>query len=525
MRLKILIGFLVALTAAAIAVAAVAAYRFFLAPKHDDAIALVPRDSVGYFSLFLSPSTQQKMAIEDLLAKTPMENFDEAGERLRSLFDDGLEASGCSFEEDFEPWIGDQVAGFALPPESVGDDFDAALLVAAEDERAARDTYYECNESDVEVREEKVYEGVPYELTTGDDAVAVLEGYLLIGSENAVEAAIDARETGTLEDTQKYRDAFEDLAEDRIAAAYVDLQPIIDAMEEAGMTPQDLEAFRLLYGGIIEEPFTATLSAQPDAIVLEVASGLPESGALIDISATATSKVLGELPADSWGAFGIGDFGGYVQATLDAMSETGLPGTDQEFLEGQVRKETGLDLQNDVLAWMGDSGLFIRGTNLPTVDGGLVIEAKDADAATGAVIVLGQYLAEQGAPISRADFGDARGFSVGIPGVPQSINVVVGEGKAVAAYGDGATESALFAEETLADDEGFADAAQTVGLDFPLSAYLEMQPVVSLLEAAGGTDPTYQQDVKPFLDSVKYVAIGTKVTDEKAIQRLVVGVE
>jgi hypothetical protein len=524
LRLKILVGVLAVLVVGALAVTALAGYRFFFSPKHDDAIALVPANSFAYASVFLEPSTQQKMAIEDLLAKTPLKDFDTAAERLKELFDDGLDESGCTFEEDFEPWIGDQIAGFGIPPDSAAVPAEGAALIAVTDENAARDSYYECNESEVEVEEEKSYNGVDYEIASNGDALAFVDGFAVLGSEEGVKASIGARDGNTLEDSDKFQKAFDDLEEDRLVTAYVDLAGVFDlAAEDAAA--EDVETFKSLYGDAVDQPITLTLSARSDAIVLETGYGIPTSGSLGRLSFGEPAEILGELPSDSWGVFGIGDLGDYVQSILDVASASDVPGADQELLEKQIRKETGLDLQNDLLAWMGDVGIFVRGTSLFSLNGGLVIETTDPDAATGAMVVLGQYLAEQGIPIEGTEIGDARGFRVRIPGAPQPINAVVGNGRAVIAYGDSATEQALMAQDTLAQDEDFTKAVETIGVDYPLTAYVEMKPILDLVENAGGTDETYQEDAKPFLESVKYFAMGTKVSDDKGISRLVLGVE
>jgi hypothetical protein len=526
-RLKVLVIALSILLVVALAISAFAAYRFFFAPKHDDAISLVPEDAFVYGSFFLEPSTQQKMAIEDLLAKTPLENFDNAAERLRRLFDDGLEDTGCSFEEDFEPWLGDQIAAFVLAPESIEFEAEAAVMVAADDEDAARDAYFECNEEEVVVESDESYKGIEYQLTESDDAIATIDGFLVIGTEPALQAAVDAREGSNLEDSSRYQEAIEDLTGDHIASLYVDLRPAFDlAKEDPTAQPEEIEAFESLAGGAIDRPLTATLSVRSDAVVFEYAAGVPQEGAMRGLAgALASSEVIATMPSDSWAAAGIGGFGDYVQGILDAVDSAGVPGADQEALEEQIRNETGLDLQNDVLSWMGDLGLFVRGTSPLEIDGGLVIEATDEDAARGAAVIFGQYLAEQGVPITRAEIAGARGFSVGIPDAPQPINAVVGNGRAVIAFGDDATEEGLAPDETLAGKEAFESAADAIGSDFGMSLYVEVPAVLGLVEAAGATDETYRADVKPFLDSVQYVASGSKVNEDTAITRLVVGVE
>lgn len=528
MKLKGLLIATVVILGLGIGVAGFLGFRYFFAPKDDDAISLVPKDAFIYGTFFLEPSTQQKLAIEDLLAKTPLKDFDTAAERLKNLFDEGLADTGCTFEDDFEPWLGDQAAGFGLPPEDVDQsEFDGALLLAVDDEDAARDAFVRCGD-DASVEEEKSYKDVPYELMSTGDAVTTLDGFLVVGSERGLEATIDAREADeSLEDSDRYEESLDELSNDNLASLYVDLQPVVETLEEDSSTPpEELQALQSLAGGF-DRPITALLQARSDAVVLEYSAGVPEEGPLAGLIASAESPdVLAGLPGDSWAAFGLADFGGYVQGLLDSLEASGVPGLNQEVLEEQIRKETGLDLQNDILAWMGDLGAFVRGSTLFDLDGGVIIETDDEDAAIGATVVLGQFLAQQGAPVSRPNVEGAEGFAVGVPGVPQTINTVVGNGRTVIAFGDDATREGLAPSEPLGETEEFEDAARVLGPDIGMALYVEVPAILQLIEAAGAAeDPTYSEDVKPILESVKYVASGSKVVHDRSLTRLVIGVE
>ena len=43
----------------------------------------------------------------------------------------------------------------------------------------------------------------------------------------------------------------------------------------------------------------------------------------------------------------------------------------------QFKQATGLDLQQDVFSWIGDTGVFVRGADMATLDGALVISSTD----------------------------------------------------------------------------------------------------------------------------------------------------
>ena len=60
-----------------------------------------------------------------------------------------------------------------------------------------------------------------------------------------------------------------------------------------------------------------------------------------------------------------------------------------QALLGQARARTGLDLQRDVLSWMGDAGLFVSGTSPARVGGALVVATSDRAKTRATIAALG----------------------------------------------------------------------------------------------------------------------------------------
>src|SRR5688500_601782 len=101
----------------------------------SSASALAPETAVIYGEATLKPEGEQKAALEAIVSKFPGQG--SAGDRLKLLVDMALEHSdaGISYEEDLEPWLGDEAAFFVL-----GKNMDQnALLLAADDEDKAQD--------------------------------------------------------------------------------------------------------------------------------------------------------------------------------------------------------------------------------------------------------------------------------------------------------------------------------------------------------------------------------------------------
>ena len=542
MKAKVAIG--VTATVLLLAAVGLLAYGFIFSPASDDAVTLVPEDAIGYFNVFLSPSNSQKQALEDLIAKTPFDSPEEAIDRFTSLTNEGLKEQGCTFEEDIEPWLGKQIAGFLT---ELGDEGSGALLIGTDDGDAAIEAIQKCGEDDFEDAEERSYEGVDY-FFYDDGAVGVVENHLVIATEAGFEDVVDTSAgDNSLEDSDKFQQALDPLTSDRLALFYLDLQGLLDQLQEAGeVDPQGLAAFEAVYGGAVDQPVSAAFSARSDALVFEYAFGTPggedAGGAAGAFAAAATPELLGRLPGGSWGAIAIGSFGDYVDGILDLAGQM-FPG-GRAALDSQFQQQTGLSLSEDVLSWMGDLGLFIQGNSTATLSGGAVLETSDEAASLAAVTALERFARQDGAPVTELNLPGADGFTVQEVGQPQPINVAVGNGRVVIAYGDLATEQALEAEVTLeGQSDVFAQAADALGEDFTMAGFFEADAIQTLVEdevlptlttfdpASGQfiqnteAQERYEEDIKPFVDPLSFLAFGSRIEEETTTTRLVVGVE
>ena len=157
---------------------------------------------------------------------------------------------------------------------------------------------------------------------------------------------------------------------------------------------------------------------------------------------------------------------------------------------------------------------------------GTVVETLDAARSRETVDELGRLLLREGTPITPAVIEDHEGFAIEIPGSPQPINVLAGDEKVVIAFGASATSNAIDPDLPLSDSEAFKRAADSLGRGYDTSFFLDVEAVVALVESVGaGSDQTYQNDVKPWLDPLSHVVFGTKLDGEIAIQKFVIGAE
>lgn len=526
------------------------AASMFLAVSTDEALDLVPKDAILYANVFVEPSKSQQMAMEDLFKRLPetANDFEEAKDALVELLDPELEKVGLSYSEDLEPALGDQVALFLLPPASGEPPEQGAALFAIEDRDAAQRTLDKLVEHQGADLEERSYEGVEYRLgddpVTGVDesegatpiAVGFVGDFLVYGSEEGFKASVDASKGDSLAESEPFTRTTDKLEDDKIALMYLDVPALVDAgLSGAAADPDQVAAETLEQLEALEEsgavaPVSFALFAKPEGAVLEIASVIPKDGdyaGLYEIF-SADEEVLSTLPGDSWLAIGVPDLGQTVGTIIDLTEKT-----TPELEEGQVAEEfegeTGLDLEEDVLSWMGDLGIYFEGTSLPLgVFGGVVLESSDPAKTQAVVGRIEQFItAQEGAVVSRLERGDLSGFSVQNPGMPAPLSFLGGD-RMIVAYGPDAAEDAAEPGSTLADNEVFKRALAALGGEFTASFYMDLSALPKLTESffafsgAPGAD-IYEDQVKPWFEVADFAVAGSRVEDGVGIQRFVLG--
>ncbi|HEX6652523.1 MAG TPA: DUF3352 domain-containing protein [Thermoleophilaceae bacterium] len=471
---------------------------------------LVPAGSVMYGEANLEPDGDQKQAIDSILSKFP--GSGEPGDKLKDLIEKGLRESDApiSFKKDIEPWLGDEAAFFIGGIGQSGQAKASAALVATTDEDKARATLEKSAEGKITAHD---YKDVEYLTDSGsDDAAAVFDGFVVLGTEDGVKAAIDTSEGGKkLSDDDGFQKALDDAASDRLGFFYVNSPALMDAAAEAGT--QFPESFRKLF----KEPVAATIDADDDGVTAEanVPSELAHTLGFLGES----SDLIAGLPADSWLAVGQKNFGKVIGYYEDAFASL-AGGRDQ--IEGQFKAATGLDLQQDVLSWMGDFGIFVRGTSVAKLDGALVVETSD-EAKSARFLSTLERLARTQSDSDTEIRPRGGGFTVRIANVPEEIHVFQADGRVVVAYGDAAAREAVKPAQKLADSPDFSSVKDSLG-DYDVSFYVLVKPILDLVDSTSAGDDADWQDAKPYLEPLNALVAGTSGSgdDLKSAFKLVV---
>ena len=375
--------------------------------------SLAPAGSLIYGQATLNPDDDQQAALDALIEKFPGEG--SAGERIRGLLEKAFSetGTGLSFADDIEPWLGDE-AGFFVSSLSPGADGTGALLVATEDEGKAQDAIEKAAEGEGKAA---TYKDHDYFTFTGNGAAGVVDGWVVLGNVGGFKAAVDTADGGTpIEDDDSYTKTLADAPEERLGFVYFNTPAFVDQLAKS-----DSGAALGPFADLLKEPVLATLNANEHGVRLEAA--LPESisSALPIISEG--SDLAAQLPADSWLALAQPDLGKTIGYFVDAFGDVA---GGRDALAQQLEAATGLNLDKDVIAWMGDWSLFVRGTTVAELNGALVVETSDEAASRrfiDAIARLARKSADPDERVAPLELGEGEGVTLHTPDVLSLIHI------------------------------------------------------------------------------------------------------
>jgi hypothetical protein len=463
----------------------------------DDPGSLVPAESGIYADVVLDPEGDQERAVRSLVARFP---GGDAGptELLKRALDDSDDPVKL---EDVQEWLGEDAVFFVR---GIRSQTEAAAVLATTDSDAARDTIETAAED--EDAEERSHEGSDYWFS-GDTAIGIVEDHVVVGTEPGFKAAAETAGGDSLTEQDDFEQAMDDLSDDRLATFFLDVRRLISASGGAAARSQ-LGPLLNLY----KDPITLAVLVEDDAAVLE--SVLPESFSSFIPALGAGSELIGRLPAGSWLATGAPDLGEQLDSSLELLSS--LPG-GRDAVEQQLRAATGLGIE-ELLGWMGDFGLFARGTSLQQLGVGAVIETTDPAASRRVIETIARLARQSAGPDEQVGPlrlpGGGPGFTLTSPDLPGPVHVAQRGDRVVAALGDEAAQQALNPGRTLADDPGFDDAVGRLGEGYQASAVVEFGPILELAESLGAAQvPGYEQ-AKPYLQVFERLVAGAESEGE-----------
>lgn len=333
------------------------------------AAGLTPANALGFLTLSLDPSVDQKRNIFDISRKFPgakaREDFDKTKNDVLQRMLDG---SGLDYAKDVEPWLGSEIAVAVLPGAQDQPPL-LPLFLEQDDEDKARAALDKANQKTT------AEGGTPIEYRFLDDFVVVApdeDAARRTATLDAIENQSKA-EDGDLAESPEFADVVDELAGDRLMLAWVDTKEAITTLQRF------TEGAAFDFGPLLNTagPSAFDLHTERDAVVFQGVAKATEPPGGGDPGLTKS------LPADSFGALTVFDLKKALTQALGAMRTEGFDPL------AEFKKETGIDVEADVLSWMGGESVLVSapapgGREIPEI--GLVVQPSDRGAAEAAIV-------------------------------------------------------------------------------------------------------------------------------------------
>lgn len=483
------------------------------AASGDSLARFIPKAAPFYVEGSVRPSGDLGKNLDTTIAEFA------PGQSLEKLLAKAFQSDKVNYDKDVKPWLGERagiaVTGLQKPPKQ--HDPDVAAVVQTTDDKAPLDLLRRTAKGKVAERE---YNGVKYIFDTADDTAAAVEDKtLLIGTEGGFKAAVDASKGDGLDKNPNYAKVTDKVKENAVAVAYGDLGRVFELAKDSG-NAQQLESFRELVNRQGVKTFGAGVAVTDSAVKVRLAAATPENP-----DAAKAAETVAALPAGAWAAFGLGDLGKSISDGLDSLKSAGTPGLDIQSGLDQLKQQAGIDVQRDFLAWMGQTGLFVRGASLTDIGGALVVQSKDPAATKAALSKSRTLVAGAGLrPQDLSGSGIDDGFSVAAPGsTPVEIFAALAGDRFVLAVSKSALDEAIKPTSKLGDDPTYKAAAADLGDGLKPVFLLDFPKISGLIGLAAGSQPGYAK-AQPYLDKIGTIAAGSKRDGDLTIQTLSVGV-
>jgi hypothetical protein len=430
---------------------------------------------------------------------------DDPSGKVQELLDRAFSenAGHLDYAKDVKPWLGDHAGvWFSSRLDSDGDPGGSAI-VATTDPDAALDAFHKSTTGSKLTK--RSYAGSDYEVDQDGVATGIVDDFLVTGPEPEFKRTVDAAKGDSLADAERYRKSVDKLEDNRLAHFYVDLKRVLQLAMQSDQNAQSLGQLQALVPLGKLPPLVGSFMADGDRLALDMSLEGFNTAAFGGLTGLGgTTSLIKDLPGDSWAAFGAPKYGQQLKAMLDQFG--GAFGG--AAARAQLQQQYGIDLDADVLSWMGDIAVFVRGDSVPNLGGGAVIQVTDSGkAATGFGKLVGLLQAAGGVHVQPMSLKGAKAaFSVKDQTTPKPIVIARSDDRVVITYGVEAAVDALSPSSELGSAPLYDEAKSALG-DMDPGLLVSMPSVVKLIEAAAPPDPKFAQ-VRPYLEAYDAIAVG-----------------
>ncbi len=357
------------------------------------------------------------------------------------------------------------------------------------------------------------YRGVTYQVSPDGVAEGIVHRFAVIGSEAGLKSVIDtAAGDPSLAGAAPYTKLTSTAEPGALANAYFSPEELARSAKAAGGSAEGSSILPLVEA-LLGNPGQLYLSVIPSASAVAIdldtlpptsstngsnsaagASSSPsnESSGSATAGTTTGAQVLRGLPGSAWLAIGFGDLGktfaGNTQGlhALASLASGVSLGSISLGAAFAPLSSHALDVQRDLLSWMGATGVYVSGSSVLSLQAAVVITSKNPARSREAVAELAQAYREAGGQTSPTSVpGTETAVTVKLPNFPLTLTLAYGQGKFVAGIGPASIQEALNPQSTLAGTSSYTAAASALGQGIQPSALVEVHTLSGLIESLG----------------------------------------
>ena len=517
------------------------------AASATDPASAIPAGAVLYAQAVVRPTGALAAGI-DAGAKR-LVGVANPGAMIDAAIDSAIKPRHVSYEATIRPWLGERAAvallgGTAAKPQFalVADQTNAALARKALFGLVRSTAAHGAANAVVS----GTYRGVSYlAKPDGSAAVAVAGPFAIVGTLAGLRQVIDVEHgAAALAAAPDYRAAAVHTISAAAVTAFIRTRQLFALLLSSPTTTASASA---LLDKLIPANLALLASARLDASGLKVDIAVPANA---PGGGTGPSTLFAALPGGSWLALGASGVGAALAKAVTLLADVALGGTavsggilkrcttspsgkstcttvTQTTTSSPVTPSAAstaiLAAYTKVLRQISDLALFVKGTQLSSIEGGLEIAMTSPSAATSLFGELKGLLGGLGStqvrigPLSAT--GIDRGFTASVPGVPFAFDVAQKGNMLLGTIGNGALVDALSSTNRLGDS---ATAALLGGGVRPVLE-LSLPALAKLLKSLGvGSNATGAQII-PYLDSLGTVAVGQSSSGGYDVERIAIG--
>jgi hypothetical protein len=303
----------------------------------DEALGYLPKDAPFVVAIDTDLQGSQYRALGDLVGKIPF------GDQIAESLKGRLETGDVDFDKDVRPLLGNRFVVGATDAESFASDADTDDFVGAIQAKdgAALDDLLE-RDKPKEVGEKAG--ATLYEDDDGDRFAVKDDVFVVAGSDELLDQALERRNGDDKLDEADFDDALEGLAEDALLRAYFDLDGLIAA------DPDTRGARRVKWVSAVRE-LGLTASAEADAVSVDFNQRTEGDLGERDLPLAPGSGSPSVVQHGDELNLGVRDLGRIIDFALAAGQA--VEGSGVEAGKRQFERRLGIDLEDDVIAQLG----------------------------------------------------------------------------------------------------------------------------------------------------------------------------